>query len=588
MSIGPCVTWGKLIGNLERAAGIASLSSAMDLIARAEAVLQVLRRGTFDVPEVIRSAVYDAKERDAGTHSDALARLRCPLVCTTNYDDVYLRAVMKQARAIRRGAVPRVRGRSEGDCRRVLQHLALPTGELLWCVQGFLTPVPFEVDLSRTAKLNIFDCVEPGADLSAEIVLSHSEYRSVTHRAPHFRRCFAEVFRSRSFLFLGSGLTEPYFRSLFDEVIELVGPPIRPHFALVKKGSLDPDFMRSHYHTILIEYEADKDGGHSEVGKFLGHLADAIDAQRVRSQAWGWKVPASNAMPSAISDAEDMTPDFTIVQAPMVLSRTKLRPDTVIGISCGRERYKNRADEPMPGSRTSELLKSELARKPTWRSDYVVSWAGSERWLRGIVARDPDTANSRKARSPEAVHIAFEHFLNDAQESGKAVAYVQLLSAGHLKTFESWMSLVQMARAYGSWTRKQHEKGKPTLKVVVHLYRHDESVMLLNGGYLDIAEHLDGAPMRIFVEIVDTAGRVQRLHTLVEAGVRLSDISPFRGSPADPVVHALPVPGKDVQPSAYSKISGATVSSLGLVSGSTLVVDYRNVTAGKRVTGSQP
>lgn len=575
MSIGPCVTWGRLIDNLERVAKIAAPSSTNDLIARAEAVLQVLRRGRFDIGAVIREAVYDAKERNTGTHSDVLARLRWPLVCTTNYDDVYLRAVMNLAAATRRAAVPRVRGRSEDDCRGVLQHLALPTGELLWCLQGFLAPEPFEVQIAKKTWLKIDDCLAPGTDLSSEIVLSHSEYRSVTHRMPQFRRCFAEVFRSRSFLFLGSGLTETYFRSLFDEVIELVGPPSRPHFALVKKGNLDPEFMRSHYHTILLEYETDSAGGHSEVGKFLGHFADAVEAQRVRSQAWGWKVPPSRSSVAAGTGSTDLSPDFTIVRAAMAVDRKLLPANAIVGISCGRERQTGRADKPMPGGRTRDMLATELAGEVDWRSDYLVSWAGSEDWLRGIVARDPGTASSRKARSPGAVLTAFIDFLEDAQISGKALAYVQLLSAGHLKTFESWMSLVQMARAYGGWAREKHAKGSFPLKVVVHLYRYDESVALLNGGYLDIAEPLEDAPMRIFVEIVDTTGRVQRLHAMVKADQKLRDLFPFRGSSSDPIVHALPVPGKDVHPTAYAGVADATLATLGLVTGSTLVVDYR-------------
>jgi hypothetical protein len=577
MSMDTCVGWDSLISTLEKTAGITTPASNADLIARAEAVMQVLRRGTFNVPEVIREAVYAPGQRNTGTYSDALARMRWPLVCTTNYDDVYLRATMNQAKTAHRTAVPRARGRSEDDCRGVLQHLALPTGELLWCLQGFLNPEPFAVQFDKKKpQLQLRDCLEPGAtDLSSEIVLSHSEYRSVTHRLPHFRRCFAEVFRSRSFLFLGSGLTETYFRSLFDEVVELVGPPSRPHFALVKKGRLDPEFMRSHYHTILIEYEADPAQGHSEVGQFLDRLSEAVEAQRVRAQTWGWNVPQANGPRTSVVDLDNMTPAFTIVHAQLPLQKNQLRAGDILGISCGRERQKGAPDKPMPGVATKEALKPELACEVAWHGHYLVSWAGSEAWLRGIVARDPEIANSREARSPEAVYTAFEQFLEDAQQSGKTRAFVQLLSAGYLKTFESWMSLVQMARAYGHWAKEQHAIGQLPLKVVVHLSRDDDAVALMNGGYLDIAEHLEDAPMRLFVEIIDTSGRVQRQHCLVEAGERLHDMSPFRGSSASPAIHALPIPRRGVQPVPFRDVSDATLSSLGLVSGSTLVADYR-------------
>lgn len=576
MSIGPCVSWKALITNLEQVTSIPTQPSDGDLPARAEAVMQVLRRGAFQVPDVIRRAVYDPAKRGSSTHSDSLAKLRWPLICTTNYDDVYLRAALTQASAARRRTVPRVLGRSDQDCHGVLQHLGLPTGELLWCLQGFLTPEKFSVPLGKKGDLiNLSDCLEDGEDLSSEIVLSHSEYRSVTHRMPHFRRCFAEVFRSRSLLFLGSGLTETYFRSLFDEVVELVGPSSSPHFALVKKGNLDAEFMLAHYHTILIEYEADKDGSHSEVGKFILSFAETVESQRVRSQAWGWTVAQGDAAASTPARIDDMTPDFSIVRAPLPLQKGKLRLGDMIGVSCGRRHRKKSADEPMPGVATKTALEKEFRGAVAWNGDYLVSWAGSESWLRGIVARDPMTGNSRDARSPGAVYTAFTEFLADAQKNACKVAFVQLLSSGYLKTFESWMSLVQMARAYGRWAAKQKAKGRAPLKVVVHLYRNDEVVALMNGGYLDIAEHLADAPMRLFIETIDTAGRAQRRHSMVDAEEKLKNISPFRGSKTNPAIHAVPVPKRGIHPLPLSEISDATLSSLGLVSGSTLVADYR-------------
>ena len=586
MSMGPCVSWKTLIKNLETAAGVTDPKVEGDLLARAEAVMQVLRRGDFQVPDVIRRSVYDSGRRNDPTHSDALARMRWPLVCTTNYDDVYLRAALTQAEGTRRRSVPRVRGRGEHDCRSVLQHLALPTEELLWCLQGFLTPDKFAIGTGVNA-ISLRDCLEPGCDLSSEIVLSHSEYRSVTHRMPHFRRCFAEVFRSRSFLFLGSGLTETYFRSLFDEVVELVGPSLHPHFALVKKGTLDRDFMRAHYHTILIEYAGDADGGHSMVGNFLTRLAETVESQRVRSQAWGWKVPQGNKKPGVAVDSDDMTPDFTIVRATLPMARERLRDGDLIGISCGRKRRKNAPDLPLPGSNTKQALAKELGAAVSWKGDYLVTWAGSESWIRGIVARDPSEVNSRNARSPEAVYTAFREFLQDAQANAAKVVFVQLLSAGSLNTFESWMSLVQMARAYGRWAKEQQAKGLLALKVVVHLYRNDEVVALMKGGYLDIAEHLADAPMRFFIETIDTSGRAQRTHAMLDSGRKLKDIQPFSNSKAEPAIHALPVPRRGVKPIPFSEVSDASLLTLGLVSGSTLVADYQAASIAAALEGAK-
>ena len=96
-----------------------------------------------------------------------------------------------------------------------------PAGEAVWALQGLLGPRDAGVKQILGEK---FD----KARFEQELVVGHAEYRTVANRAPHFRRCFAELFRTRSFLFLGSGLSEPYFVSLFDEIIELTGPPVRP------------------------------------------------------------------------------------------------------------------------------------------------------------------------------------------------------------------------------------------------------------------------------------------------------------------------------------------------------------------------
>ena len=99
-------------------------------------------------------------------------------------------------------------------------------GEVVWALQGFLGP-----------RKNIADQLRGLTELKSEIVVGHAEYRRTTNREPHFRRCFAEVFRNSSFLFLGAGLAEPYFLNLFDEIIELPAPRtilISPSFRKVR------------------------------------------------------------------------------------------------------------------------------------------------------------------------------------------------------------------------------------------------------------------------------------------------------------------------------------------------------------------
>jgi hypothetical protein len=83
--------------------------------------------------------------------------------------------------------------------------------------------------------------------LAREIVVGHAEYRSVAMRSESVRRTFAEAFRARSLLFLGSGLSDPYLLDVFDQVVELYGPSPNTHLAIGKAGKFDRDFLRHHF-----------------------------------------------------------------------------------------------------------------------------------------------------------------------------------------------------------------------------------------------------------------------------------------------------------------------------------------------------
>ena len=76
--------------------------------------------------------------------------------------------------------------------------------------------VPYgAVDVSRSGS---------GPGLEPEVVVGHADYRRVALRSEGFRRTFAEVFRQRSLLFVGSGLTDRYLLDLFGQIVELYGP----------------------------------------------------------------------------------------------------------------------------------------------------------------------------------------------------------------------------------------------------------------------------------------------------------------------------------------------------------------------------
>ena len=456
MSRPACVDWPTLVKRLEKQAGNqwSSLQSVghSNLTARGDMAMRRLRLSGNDVAACVDKAVYEqSKEDSVPCQTRALACLFWPLVCTTNYDDVYLRAKLTQP------SLPRILGRSHDDCHRVLRHLSFPMGEAVWALQGFLRP-----------RADVADRIRGVTELKSEIVVGHAEYRRTTNREPHFRRCFAEVFRTSSLLFLGAGLAEPHFLSLFDEVIELTGPPNNPHFAVIQEGEVDPDFMRRRFHIDCTVYKA---GNHQFVCDFLTALATVVNGERVRQRSWGVAVRTTKKVLSGEDD------DFTVVRATLP-DPDNLVDSEAVAVSCGRDH-----DRALLGDGVGSSLKLERVQSQ-WYGDeklFATFLRDSARPVYGIAARE----GGEDGRTPRVVYEAFQRALEILCAKGYQRLHVQLLAAGPGRSFRQWTSLVQMARAYGAWYRRC-----PDNRLRVSLYVVDPSVItLLCGGHINLAEH---------------------------------------------------------------------------------------------------
>src|SRR5262249_35613484 len=161
-------------------------------------------------------------------------------------------------------------GRTRNDCQRVLNAIRGPDNPILWALQGFI----------QRKGITPRELVE-------QITIGHVEYRRQTHEAVHFRRAFAEVYRSRVLLFIGSGLQETYLLDLFGEALELLGTIGHFHYALVAKGTTDPDFLQRRFQIRTIEYEStDAKDRSTCVFDFLENFRRAGDGPRARTQSW--------------------------------------------------------------------------------------------------------------------------------------------------------------------------------------------------------------------------------------------------------------------------------------------------------------
>ncbi len=542
MSIPVCTNWQTFVQSLEQQADIqvSDHEDNKDFVQRAFFAMQNLRLKNKDTTEFITNAVYSQpKQEKVPAQTKALASLHWPLVCTTNYDDVYLRA--KQKRKLR------VLGRSDRDCREILEHLSFPAGEVIWALQGFLRP---REDFDKE-----FYEEEHVKQLEPEIVVGHAEYRTVSNKEPHFRRSFTEVFRNSSFLFLGSGLSEPYFLSLFDEIIELTGAPSRPHFALVQCGDVDPDFMRQRYHIECITYPK---GEHDYVKCFLSQFAELVKNERARECSWGFRVHQKQQL-----DCNSAHENFKVIRSALPQPNT-LPANDGIAISCGRT-----AGSLLVNSNTADGLDIVNC---NWNqlSEYVVVQNKGHIDVFGIVAREGE----KDTRSPKVIRTAFDSALEECNKQGVNTLHVQLLSAGPSKTFTPWISLVQMARAYGCWFRKSKKN-----RISVHIYIVDPSVIaLLCGSFINLSDHLENTNLHVGIDVISRLGSIERHHRLVHSDTIVSDI--IAGLPTVQELPKISVrphvhfPDKDKDTPTCQSPSKLTAEGIGLVSGSTLVIDY--------------
>ena len=561
MSIPACVSWKEFVERLE-AQCITGRQTApgKDLVQRAFFAMQSLLLNGTVVAEAIQEAVYSKCIGKFPEQTKVLASMFWPLICTTNYDDLYVRAKYNWLKQRNAKMSIRVVGRSDADCYHVLQHLNFPASEVVWALQGFLKPREMCV---TKALGSTYD----GDQLERELVVGHAEYRRAAHRTPYFRRCFAVMFQRSSLLFLGSGLEEPYFLSLFDEIIELTGPPATPHFAIVEEGKVDLELMRRQYHIVCMTYPKNK---HECVAKYLTEFSNFTRESRVRPSSWGYRL--SSPQHVGWCDSNDQ---FRVVRG--VLPKPEELPcGEAIGISCGRQET---PCDPRGRPLVNPNFTNWITPDYEWLNDWTLRSKAREN-VYGIVARElpGNGESSRDRRSAEAIRMSFLNSLKQAEMDRFRVLHVQLLGAGPGKVFHPWVSLTQMARAYGQWFRKRlrNRKHEP---VCVELYVVDPAVIaLLQGSFIDLVEQLQDAPLHIDIEIIDSSGNVDRHHQLINANAELFNLVPNVQSSCEnigPKISARPKPSPDHEPIGFCDVKNWTVREFGLVSGSTLVLDYR-------------
>jgi SIR2-like domain len=544
--------WGAFVANLEIEAasedggssGQRSTGDPAALVRRANRAVRVLkRREKPSFPKAVRQALYATKHGQVvPEQTRALTALWWPLVLTTNYDDVFCRAYA-EAHPKERDHLA-VYGRSPQDCQAILSSLNAPTACLMWALQGHLPRHP-STDTTVAA-------------LEDELVVGHEEYRRVTHAVPHFRRAFTEVFRRRSLLFLGSGLSESYLLELFGETLETYGANPVPHFATVLRGTVDVDFLKSRLNTIVLEYDS-----HDDLPRWLKRFSEAWKEPRPRQVRWGFSLTAGHT----IGDAAE---NFAIVRSALPYPGV----GECVAVSAGRDEGRLLFGPSMSRYLTNATARGlisggaghGLSPRATWVHPLGEANAGRNGSpIAAVVARGESDYKDLRV-----IGTAVEAALEWAAGRGDGHLHMQLLASGPTAHFPARYSLTETARAFARWN-----DANPSAALQLSLHVTDPGVLfeLATGriDMLDVFRSATSRDIRFWVQVTDGTRVLDRELMLAPDSQVIDDLArQFDIPPSGWTVSVTPLPRRKAMRQSVASARHVDLRSLGVLTGSTL------------------
>ena len=194
----------------------------------------------------------------------------------------------------------------------------------------------------------------------------------MTHRIPHFRRTFAEVYRHRSLLFLGAGLEDRYLLELFGEVLEMEGANPTLHYALMPEGRVDPDFLLARFNILVAEHP---EGRYKDVEDALTALKETLKKPRAKTIRWVHSLACKSRL-GVGGDSDTLQ----IVRGPLVSPG----PKECMAISIGRERNTAHVSDSVKGvlQQAGVHLDDSGMVDPKgyrWLGDYIAQFSGNKR-----------------------------------------------------------------------------------------------------------------------------------------------------------------------------------------------------------------
>jgi hypothetical protein len=369
-----------------------------------------------------------------------------------------------------------------------------------------------------------------------------------------FRRTFAEVCRTRSLLFVGTSLSDPYFLGLFDEGQELLGPAPHCHYAFMVRGTVDASFLERRLGIRAVEFDS-----FDEITRRVADLGQAFDCRTRSGPAWTFMTPAPTptSLPSQIcvhlGSAPTALPDGHCLALGSGHRNGRARLSRSVKSTLkqiGRQPYSSQVDS-LPAVVPTSTIPT---RTPTISPVFLV------------VARGSDGPGYRDAR---ILAKAMELTLDAVLETGASILHATVWAAGRHRHSPVYVSLLQMLRGYLQWTRVHASE-----RIALHIHVADPATrILLTGGRVNVLEWLSSTDIRFWLEIWMTESQVQRYLVHYQAGTTLRRVLTEHDVYVGWAVAVLPKPHDGFVAQQASDIPIAlTLEAFGVFQGSTLRV----------------
>lgn len=521
MSVPACAGWTPFISRLCIATGVSKEALKNDtptaeLLRRADDAMRVLRGWRADRrrDEIAKALRSSNGALSMPRQTMALAESRWPLVITTNYEDVYLKAVRLLEWS--KDAYD-VRGRTLQDCHAVLRSLDWPSSPILWAIQGFLGGpfMSFEETVPDENRRQ---------SLLTEIVISHRQYQEATYLNPHFRRAFSEVFRRRALLFLGSGLTESYLAGLFAETLMMQGQRAGTHFALLHAHEANDDhrrFLADRLGILAHVYDS-----HEEVIEALTQLLASTKHFMPPRYREGLE-PADCAVEISSLEyriARSGAPEIEVALENRGIIDDVQRQRVLWAVSVGRSRERA-VDHLFPGRMARPVLeqlgifKAGFPAKPV--DDYLYRHEIDAR-LVAVAARPTgdDPGSPLDPRDISAIRAATLALLRyAAADAGIDAVRVGLLSAGPTAPWNPIFPLVMMLAAIRDFSREAPRSLRIEITIV-----DSRAWTRVVSGELPVHEILSASRLPVLVRIDSELESSDTIVYMAEDGSTLSHV----------------------------------------------------------------